>query len=153
MHPYLFLRKDFLRAKKLARADPSVRVLLALDGFSLDNETLATAFVQCLGLSRQVDVLVANCNFGVSPMLRDFLGRLNQYGIEYRLTLSESMLASQVAWYTQRFPGIRTVVTNDLPGLKLSLGTDLGRSSAEGYRWIGLAKAPRRDRESLPVRC
>jgi hypothetical protein len=151
MHPYLFLRREFLRSKKLACADKPFRVLLALDGFRLSLETLDAAYERCSTMSRRVDVLVANCNTEPTPLLQEFLDRLNQNGIEYRLTMAEYSLASQVLRYTKRFPGIRTVLTNNPGGLSRGLGPLKESLLAEGYRFFGLTATPRQSHENQDV--
>lgn len=147
MHPYLFARRDFLRSKKLACTDKPFRMLLALDGSRLSHETLAAAFERCHELGRRVDVLVANYCSEPTPMLQAFLDKLNQHGIEHRLTLAEYSLASQVARYTRRFPGVRTVVTDNLASLSRELGPVKERLLDEGYQFLGLSAPAQRSHE------
>lgn len=140
MHPYLLTRKQ-VKARRQACPVHPYRLLLALDGTRLNREILALALDHCSALSQRIDVLVTTPDHASAAMLREFLNRQAEQNIEIRLTITEDDLANQVDQYMRRFPGIKTVVTDDLDGWLGQLGPTMERLRRDGYRFICLSHA------------
>ena len=144
MHPYLLLRKRQMRAKQNLmpnNTERPFRVLLALDGSRMTLETMDLAFERCQAMTRCIDILVVKLSSEPAALLRDFLNQLEQHDIEYRLTITEDSLASQVARHMKRFPGIKTVVTDSQINWPDGLGPVMERLLVDGYRFVFLSKS------------
>lgn len=115
------------------------RVLLALDGRQLTQDTLTTALMRCVELTDRLDILLVNSPKAPTSLLRSLLLRLEHSGIDYRLASTEGDLGEQVLHYVQRFLGITYVIVDHMTSLQQSMGEQIAQLSEKGYRFVEIS--------------
>ena len=111
------------------------RVLLALDGDSLNRELLGAALSCCVHLTSRLDILLINPPEEPTSKLAVLLRQLEHSGVDYRLASAHGRIGEEVARYLRRHRGIATVVVS---GLEQLAGAPLAQLGEEGHRFIGL---------------
>ena len=96
------------------------RSLLALDGEFLPPSLLTEAQANCLQFADRVDILMVNPPKTPTTVLCGLLLKLEQAGVDYRLTFASGKLGEQITRYLKRFLGIQLVIMRaprDLAGM------------------------------------
>lgn len=148
MHPYLMARRQqFNPKRKPVAPDRLFQVLLALDGLGLTRELLVKALDRCVELTRRVDILLVNPSPEDAGLLLGLIGGMEQRDIETHLSCTEGTLEDEVNRYLQRFPGIKTVVTDNLTDWAVGMEPMMSAMRREGYRFVCLSNSTNSDQE------
>jgi hypothetical protein len=118
------------------------RSLLALDGERLSPDQLKEAQAKCLQVADRVDILLVNPTRPPTSMLCDLLIKLEESGIDYRLTAVSGKLSDHVSQYIRRFMGITLIMVATLPTLGDSWRIKVADLRHQGYRLISLCNSP-----------
>lgn len=93
------------------------RVLLALDGHTLDRERLAGLMRRCVHLCPRLDILLINPPREPTTMLAMLLLRLEHSGIDYRVSSGHGDMGEEVLRYLGRYRGISALALTDIAQL------------------------------------
>lgn len=139
--PAARLRADKARVANDAlesRPAHKYRSLLALDGAFLPLSLLKEAQANCLQFADRVDILMVNPPKTPIAVLCELLLKLEQAGIDYRLTFASGRLGDQITRYLKRFLGIRLVIMKAPRDLASVVSTDLAGLLDRGIRFVSL---------------
>jgi hypothetical protein len=114
------------------------RSLLALDGAFLPPSLLKEAQANCLQFADRVDILMVNPPKTPIAVLCELLLKLEQAGIDYRLTFANGRLGDQITRYLRRFLGIRLVIMKAPRDLVSTVSMDLAGLLDRGVRFVSL---------------
>ena len=89
------------------------RVLLALDGRSLDRELLTRLPRCCMKLSPRLDILLVNPPREATSCLAMLLLRLEHGGVDYHIASALGAVGEEILHYLTRHRGISAVVLAD----------------------------------------
>jgi len=99
---------------------------------------LSEAENTCLQVADRVDILLVNAPKPPASMLSSLLIRLEESGIDYRLTSVTGRLADQVSQYLRTFAGITSIIVSTLPALGETWRTRVADLRYRGYRLLPL---------------
>jgi hypothetical protein len=99
--------------KTMTPLRPHVRILLALDGGSLDRTLPDAVLRRCVHLCPRLDILLVNPPREATSMLAFLLLRLEHSGIDYRLGSAHGDLGEETLRYLNRYRGITGVALLD----------------------------------------
>lgn len=127
------LRPAWAAAPGTAKSVGPGVALLALDGGRLKRETLPYVVQLCSQITRRMDILLASSPQEPLHILGKFLQKLEDAGIDYRLTSVEGSLAEEMVRYVQKRRQISVVlVGSDKEGSE-QMDAAFGRLREMGY--------------------
>ncbi|MDP2832396.1 MAG: hypothetical protein Q8Q28_03685 [Pseudomonadota bacterium] len=92
---------------------PHTRVLLALDGRTLERELLATLLRHCAHICPRLDILLLNPPREPTTMLALLLLRLEHSGIDYHVSSAHGDMGEEILRHLSRFRGINALALAD----------------------------------------
>lgn len=92
---------------------PHTRILLALDGRTLQRELLATLLRHCVHLCPRLDILLINPPREPTTMLAMLLLRLEHSGIDYHMSSAHGEMSEEILRYLGRYRGITALALAD----------------------------------------
>lgn len=115
-------------------AVPANGILLALDGRCLERPALPLALQLCRQRGKRLDILLLNPPRPATWMLGQFLQRLEEENVDYRLTSMEGELADELPRYVHRFRSISVILLDCLGKWGSKRHPTLSALSQEGYQ-------------------
>ncbi len=92
---------------------PHTRVLLALDGRTLERELLASLLRHCAHICPRLDILLLNPPREPTTMLALLLLRLEHSGIDYHVSSAHGEMSEEILSYLGRYRGITALALAD----------------------------------------